>query len=200
MLIKRYLKDYWLLFFILTITSIGCALPAALLPQPKPAGKLVLDYSPGVSADQVPLYEFSSEQHDQIINRGYPDRFLILFFVDQNDAGLDKEVRQETWYYDQIGLELVFHNGVLMREFQGDAIRMEGLGRTGYNPEFFYRGMGLAEISAITAQNGFYQEPISEDQDPRGMLHYFQGLVVGLENDQLRYVETLPLGDAGLPY
>jgi Tol biopolymer transport system component len=39
-----------------------------------------------------------------------------------------------------------------------------------------------------------------DDPIPGRELIYFQGLVVGLQNDQIMYLETLPIGEAGLPY
>ncbi len=189
-----------LVCILLGLLMISCNLTRVMNGEPENGQPLVLDYQPQEAIDVIPGYKYTSAQRDTLASQGYPDRFMILFFREENAAGEGENVRMETWYYDQLGVEYVFRNGVMMKEQETEPVQLDGLGRTAYNPDLFRFGMGLGQLTAVVGESDFYRQPLNEDLIGGGELIYFQGLVVGIENDQLRYVETLPIGNAGLPY
>ena len=78
------------------------------------------------------------------------------------------------------------------------AVAVAGLGRTSYRPEVFVSGMSLEQMLAATGASGYYGVPVNKGLTEDGTLVFVQGLAAGFEEDGLVYVETLPLGAAGV--
>jgi hypothetical protein len=193
-------KAFLIPWILLTAAAISCNLGSSGVEFGSSVQNLVLDYVPSFSADGGPAYELSPDQRERIQLSGYPDRFLILFYQETDSSQKDLPVRLETWFYDLAGLQIIFINGSQIQESPLDAAVDEGMGRTYYNPEMFSSWMTLDHITSAVAQTEFYRVPIQGDQGPAVELIYFQGLVVGLQNDRIMYLETLPIGEAGLAY
>ena len=105
-------------------------------------------------------------------------------------------MRHESWYYDTRGYEIVFRNGDKFTERNGEAIQIEGLGRTVYAPQGFTAEMNLDALLALRGETGFFIQNV-DDSLISGELIFIKGLAAGFEDGRLAYVETLPLGAAG---
>lgn len=197
---KTNLQRLKMVSILLGLLMISCNFTAVMNGDTENGESLVLDYQPQDAAAVMSGYRYTSAQRDVLAHNGFPDRFLILFFKETGVRGEVENVRMEIWYYDRLGAEIVFRNGVLTKEQEKEPVQFDGMGRTAYNPDLFKFGMGMDQLTAVVGQSDFYRQPLNDELISEGDLIYFQGLVVGIENDQLRYVETLPIGNAGLPY
>ena len=79
-----------------------------------------------------------------------------------------------------------------------DPVNAPGLGRTAYQPERFVRGMSLMDVLSVTGESGYFAEPMPDGFVEEGKIVFLKGLSAGFENERLRYVETIPLGNAGV--
>ena len=183
-------------FFTLLLLSLSCNLPFMADDSPLSEDGLVQDYHPVAALEELSQYTLSTAQQEQLAGYGYPDRFVIFFFDEMLADGQSIPMRQESWYYDAPGYEIVFRNGDIFTERTGDPIQIEGLGSTVYAPQGFTAGMTLDAVLAIRGETGFYVQNTGDDLLP-GKLIFIQGLAAGFEDGRLTYVETLPLGAAG---
>ena len=192
-------KSHFLFLTIISliVVSLSCNLPGR--EGTTTATGLVQNYQPGISAAAVPKYSLSAEQQTQIATQGYPDRFTILFFTDTLLDGQTIAIRQESWYYDESGYEIVFRNGEKFTESIGQPVTSPELGKTAYRPEDFTFWMSLDALVVISGENGYYREPIDNGLIENGSLVFLKGLSAGFEGDSLKHIETLPLGAAGDP-
>jgi hypothetical protein len=190
---------FFLIIIILIATSFSCNLPGQDSPTNQIETGLVQNYQPAISAAAVPKYGLSEEQQTQLSTNGYPDRFTILFFKDTLLDGQIIDIRQESWYYDDVGYEIVFRNGEKFTESTGQPVTSPELGKTAYRPEDFIAGMNLDAVVAASEENGYYREPTDNALIKDGSLVFLKGLTVGFVGDALKYIETLPLGAAGDP-
>ncbi len=143
-------------------------------------------------------YLLSAAQQNTLSDYGYPDRFLIHFFDLQLHSGERVKIRQESWYYDQIGYEIIFRNGKIFTYKKTDPVTSPGLQSTAYQPEHFTLDMSLGDVLFVTGENGYYAEPMPGELFENGKIVFLKGLSAGFENGQLRYLETIPLGNAGV--
>lgn len=188
----------FLIIICLIVLSLSCNLPGREGTANQVTG-LVQDYQPDISSAAVPKYILSVEQQAQLAAVGYPDRFTILFLTDTQLDGQTIAIRQESWYYDSVGYEIVFRNGEKFTEQSGQPVISSELGKTAYRPEDFTAGMSLDALLVISGENGYYREILDNDLIENGSLVFLKGLSAGFRGDSLKYVETLPLGAAGNP-
>ncbi len=193
------LTGFMVLVFLLAAT-LACNFSGDAQNAAGTGGSLVLDYFPSGQLAQGEFHELSPDQQERVRVSGYPDRFLILFYEEEDSQEQILPVRLETWSYDVAGMEFTFRNGSLIMEGSIKSDRIEGVGRTSYKPEMFADWMGLDELTIAVAQEGFYRQLIPDDPTPGRELIYFKGLVIGLQDDRIMYLETLPIGAAGLPH
>jgi len=144
-------------------------------------------------------YLLSGNQRNILSDYGYPDRFLIYFFDLHLNSGEQVRIRQDSWYYDQVGYEINFRNGEKFTDKNTDPVTAPGLQSTAYQPEDFVSGMSLLEILSVTSESGYYAESMPNTLFEDGKIVFLKGLSAGFENGQLSYVETIPLGNAGVP-
>ncbi len=190
-------------YCLLLVLSLACNLP--FLAQEK-----ISRDNDGIQeglVQNVPLESFpvdtqgyllSGAQQNILTEYGYPNRFLIQFFDLQLHSGDQVEIRQESWYYDQMGYEIIFRNGEKFTDKKTDPLTAPGLHSTAYQPEHFILDMSLLDVLFVTGENGYYAESMPAEFIEDGMMVFLKGLSAGFENGQLRYVETLPLGNAGV--
>lgn len=179
---------------VLLMGILACNAPAN---AEVPTSGVIQNYPVSVNLAEIPAYDLSPLQIETLQNRGYPDRFLIQFYRQTQSDGQVIPIRQESWYYDLSGAEIVFRNGEIFFERAGDPIRVEGLGRTAYQPENFTAEMSLDMLLAATGEDGYYQETINNGIIENGELIVVKGLAAGFQEGRLQYVETVPLGTAG---
>ena len=197
---KKRSSHILMAWLVLILAALSCNLPTANnepAPSVKPA--LVQNYQPAIHAENIPEFSLTMAQENQLASLGYPDRFTILFFNETLLDGTTAAIRQEHWYYDSQGLEIVFRNGEIFSESQGAPVLAVDLGQTAYRPEIFLAGMSIDQLMAATKETGYYQEPADHPFIDNGTLVFMQGLAAGFEGDSLVYVEALPLGAAGNP-
>jgi len=177
----------------LLLLSLSCNFVPSLLGNSKQfEDGIVQNYHP--VASPVSQYTLSVTQQAYVDEHGYPDRFVIFFFVVMLPDGQLYAMRHESWYYDARGYEIVFRNGDKFTERNGAPIQIEGLGRTVYSPQGFTAEMNLDALLNIRGETGFFVQNVDDDL-LTGELVFIQGLVAGFEDGHLSYVETLPLSE-----
>jgi len=135
----------------------------------------------------------SPAQAQVLSQRGSPNRFVIQFI---------DGMRQETWYYDRMGYEVIFRNGEIYTENQVEVLVGEAIFYSIYFPWQFIPEMGLPELLSITDSDTFVFEAVEEIFEEDLSIAYLKGLDVGFRGDQVLYIRTIPLGEgakAGSP-
>ncbi len=183
-----------IVWLILALWLTSCNLPTQ---SGTSDAAVVQDYPVLVNPADLPTASLSPVQVETLQNQGYPDRFVIHFATQIRSDGQTGPLRQETWYYDPAGEEIVFQNGEIFFQKSGQPVSATGLGRTAYRPEMFIAGMTLDMVLAASGQDGFYAETINNGIIENGQLIFVQGLAAGFQEDRLQYIESLPLGAAG---
>jgi len=159
---------------------------------PESLAGLVLVSNVTVNADDVERYETSADQAEVTESRGRPERFVLQFLPTDGAA----TIRQEAWYYDEIGLRLTFDDGVLSGMRTGTPIELDGLASTPYDPQMFTAGMTLEELLAVTGENGYARQDVDLAVATDGELIFITGAVAGFDAGRLAYVETIPISPA----
>lgn len=140
-------------------------------------------------------YLLSQNQIQQIQRLGYPPGFSLLFYQQADAAGNLVSVRHETWIYPGSGLTLTFINGSLVDEVQEE--RMDAVViPAAYRPEQFSADMSLQQVLASTEVQRYLRVPMERELIPQGELYVAKQLMFGLQADQLRYIETIPLEES----
>lgn len=176
------------LFFLIMLT-LSCNLPYRTNPLTAYSDGLIQNHVSRSDPNVLPSYTLSVDQTMVMNESGLPDRFTIQF--DRN------EDRTEIWYYDQIGLKIGFENGSEISRAETNPLQSEGLGSTYYFPQNFTKNYSLDDILALTGETGFYLETIQNGIIENGKLVFIKGFSLFFIDNQLRYVETIPIGNAG---
>ena len=169
------------LSIVLILAALACNLPGSSSNNGQLPDGLTENYSLPSNATLSGAFNYSSEQEAVIQNHGSPTRFLILF---------GEAARQETWIYDLTGYTVVFRDGVKVSEKSVDAVYKEGMYATTYSPNLFYEGMTVDEVVLATGKNDFMLTSVPELEHMR--LMDMEGLTIGLVNDRVSYIETIP--------
>lgn len=138
------------------------------------------------------FYALSPQQQEDLSQYGYPDSFLILFFENTLSSGQRTPIREETWYYHQSGYEITYRNGEKYTESHQQP-ETEELFHTPYRPEMFIREMAMEQVLAVAGQDTYVENPIEKILLGDADLYFTKGLVFGISDGELRYLETVPL-------
>jgi len=104
-------------------------------------------------------------------------------------------MRQETWYYDQLGYQVSFRNGEIFAAREDEVLPGEEILFSIYAPWQFNREMGLSELLAISQSETFAFESLEESFGEDLSIAYLKGLDVGFREGQVLYIRTIPLGE-----
>ena len=171
-----------LLLLTLLLVTLACNLPGPNGYINNLPDGLVEDYTVPLEAETLETYAYSPDQIAVQEAYGNPTRFTIMF---------SEEGRLETWIYDTSGYQVVFIDGDQITERTSPPEYQANIYASTYTPDIFYQGMGLDEIVAATGKQDFVLTRM-EDVVADGQLLHLEGLSVGVVNDQIRFVETMP--------
>ncbi|MDZ7844597.1 MAG: hypothetical protein U5K99_07345 [Anaerolineales bacterium] len=155
------------------------------------APKLIENVQPGAQFQDP--YNLSEEQMTNLVNRGYPEAFTLLFYEEELVGGGVQDVRLETWDYYSQGVEITFINGDLKAT---DPLEMDEIGPLAplpYFPEQFDAYMNLDEMLAAAGLSTYVEIPMEKAFLEGGDLYYGDSLTFGLVDGELRYLEALAL-------
>ena len=176
------------IFLVLALT-LSCNLPTRTNPLTAYSDGLIQNHVSLSDPNGLASYTLSAAQTMVMDEIGLPDRLLIQFDSTAN--------RTEFWYYDQLGLSISFENGFEVKRAETAPILHEGLGSTYYLPQNFTKNMTLDDILVLTGENGFYLETVQNGIIGNGKLVFIKGFALMFIDNQLRHVETIPIGNAG---
>ena len=168
---------------LLLLISIACSFPGAPGSMSGQPQGLVENYVPDLGGKPLGFYSYSPDQLSVQSIYGNPTRFTIMF---------GEKTRQETWIYDNDSYQVVFRDGVKVAEQSSVSASLEGLSVVMYEPSFFYRGMGVDEVVSATGQNDFVLTSV-DGVVSGGQLMHLKGLSAGFSDDEVLFVETLPV-------
>jgi hypothetical protein len=171
-----------IMLLVLLLAALACNLPGSNGYVNNLPDGLVEDYSIPLEAATLDIYAYSPDQIAVQEVYGNPTRFTIIFTA---------EGRLETWVYDPAGYQVVFADGDQITEQQTPPIYQENMYATIYTPALFYAGMSLDEIVAASGKADFVLTRV-EGVVADGQLLHLEGLSVGVVDNQIRFVETLP--------
>jgi hypothetical protein len=95
---------------MLFVLSIACNLPTLIQEESGIKDGLVQDVHVEPKSGDVQDYSLSDAQKKLVADYGYPNRFILHFFNLPLADGQEVEIRQESWYYDETGYQIVFRN------------------------------------------------------------------------------------------
>ena len=127
----------------------------------------------------------SASQLQILTAKGAPNRFAVMF---------SDELREETWYYDHLGYQVIFRNGEVYTEAETESIDAGGLVSV-YYPWQFNGEMGLSELLAVSESEAFGVESLEEVFEEDVSLVYLTGLDAGFRGERLLYVRSVPVGE-----
>ena len=128
------------------------------------------------------VYTYSAEQNEILETWGEPSEFFILF------VGGD---RQESWYYPEIGKIFTFLNGSIFGEDEIEVSSDVNL-RSIYSPNYFSEEMSLDMLLSVCgADEGMILK--TDEMIDSGRLIYLKGLSAGFIEDELRFVQSIPV-------
>jgi hypothetical protein len=126
---------------------------------------------------------------------GRPDAFDISILTVENT-----QVRMESWRYYQFGTRIDFVDGEAAWTMQIDPAPEEAIFAAWYDPMAFRGGMTADEVvQVIVSASPAHTKPETIDLAPGGedleggVFLVGDQILVGMENDQLVYVETMGL-------
>lgn len=175
---------------VLFLTSLACQFPfgsggeGGLIAGLTDADYLVAEVSDDSLLAPVGL---SSAQRQVLGVRGRPNRFMIRF----SDG-----MREETWYYDLLGLDVTFRNGETYTENQSIPISAGLVLKSDYMPWQFNGAMGISELLAISGSDVFALESLESVFEEDVSLITLPGLDAGFRGEKLLYVRTIPMRNA----
>ncbi|HKJ26852.1 MAG TPA: hypothetical protein VJ965_04360, partial [Anaerolineales bacterium] len=173
-------QKYAVILHSLVLVSLACSLPMLKSSQQLPDG-LTENYTMPSDVVLNNPFSYSTAQQAVVQQYGSPTRFIILF---------GETARQETWFYDTAGYTVVFRDGEKVSEKAEAAEYREGMYATVHSPNLFYRGMTVDEIVLTTGKTKFMLTSLPDLDEMR--LLDMEGLTVGLVDERISYVETIP--------
>ena len=148
--------------------------------------RLVSDFSFDQPAPREVKY---SDAQDSIIQEyGNPEGFYILFFQRDGIQGDVEEVRYEQWDYYSQGLSVIFENG---EQLDQSEIPIEVVSPTPYQPESFRAFITREQVAASAELDEWLILPVEDELVPDADLYYAEGLIFGLQDGALVYIETM---------
>ena len=129
---------------------------------------------------------------------GAPDAFSVRFKELEGQA-----VRWESWYYFDFASSFEFVDGELLWTAELDPVPDGSLYAHLYAPEDFRADMTTAQVRELLAWQSLEELDLAEAEIEGGLLLAGDQILLGFDQDQLVYVETLILspqeGGAGIP-
>jgi len=125
----------------------------------------------------------SEDQKDLVASFGYPDTFTLM---------MDSEARYETWAYYTMNKAFSFIDGSFLEEVDIPEIDNELIIFTEFKPTQFKNGLLFADISKILGEpnkKGDIDPDLLENAE---IYNYSDQVIVGVQNDQVIYIQTLP--------
>jgi len=198
---RAMMKKYLLAIVVLLAASLACSVPFLgsesgedsvdiedITEEPQGIPKLGNESFDAAVEDPSLLTPASlSPAQAQVLSQlGSPNRFIIQFI---------DGMRQETWYYDRMGYEVIFRSGEIYTENHVEVLPGEAIFFSVYFPWQFTRDMGLPELLSITDSDSFVFESVEEIFEEDLSIAYLKGLDVGFSGDQVLYIRTIPLGE-----
>lgn len=141
-------------------------------------------------------YTYSNQQQAVVESWGPPPGFYILFYQREDASGKAETVRYEEWTYPQQGAQVIYENGVEISRGETDpAAMIEAL----YSPEQFFAFMNREQLAALTGLDEWFILPVEKELMQNAEIYYASGLMFGLQNGELIYVEAVPFEDEDAP-
>lgn len=141
-------------------------------------------------------HTYSAEQQSTASAWGEPQSFYILFYQREDGAGKVETVRYEEWTYSQQGVQIVYENG---EEISRTEISPAVMVNTQYSPQQFLAFMNREQLAALTGLDEWFILPVEKELMQDAELYYTSGLMFGLQNGELIYVEAVPFEDQNAP-
>lgn len=133
-------------------------------------------------------YEYSIQQQKVVDEWGQPQSFYILFYQREDIQGGVETVRYEEWTYPARGKQVIFENGVELRQ---DEVTKEAVFSTRYTPEQFFAFMNREQLASLTGLEDWFILPVEDELVQDADLYYAGGLTFGLQDGELVYVEAV---------
>ena len=182
-------KKFLWTILVFIATSLACSLPFLEGDDDGQRGLPGIDtetYEVVINnTDFLEPVNLSPAQRQILTVKGPPNRFTIMF-----SDGL----REETWYYDHLGYQVTLRNGDIFTENDaGTPVNVVDFVSI-YYPWQFNGQMGLSELLKISETESFAVESLEETFKEDLSLVYLQGLDVGFQGNQIRYIRAIPIG------
>ena len=180
-------KQILLAWIILLLASLACNLPFGSAKEPAGFPDPDTDNFEIVIEDQTILepISLSAAQRQILTAKGAPNRFTLMF----SDG-----IREETWFYDHLGYEVIFRNGEVYTEGETEAVDASGIVSV-YYPWQFNGEMGLSELLSVSGSEAFGLESLEDVFEEDVSLVYLTGLDAGFRGDRLLFVRAVPVGE-----
>jgi hypothetical protein len=142
-------------------------------------------------------YTLTPDQVDVTSHLGNPEAFAIMFYDEEQSDGSTLEIRFESWSYFTAGQEYTFVNGEQIAKDTLDIEPVDSLLQNAYRPEQFVAYMSLNALIASAELDRYLVVPLEKELVDGGEVYYSGGLTFGLKDNQLMYIESLPLESGG---
>jgi hypothetical protein len=176
------------LLVALVLISLACNLPTALgmkLPGSTTA-------APPLSLQQALAVTPRDDRPEILKQMGHPDAFRIIF------EDLDSQtIRREEWSYFDDQARFDFIDGTLIDTARIVPTPNGTIFASYYDPSDFHPYMTLGQVQALFPEQELLQVDASEAGVPGGLLVAGNQILMGFDQGQLVYVETLVLTPGG---
>lgn len=141
------------------------------------------------------VYALSADQQRVVDKLGYPDSFSITFYHEEFAPDFDGSVRDETWrYFDELK-SFSFYNGHLNHEGLIDPPDPGWLPPM-FTPDQFEAYVVLQQVLDSTGIQDYFDMPLEDELIMNGRIYFAPGLIFGLADGMLIYVETISMMDS----
>jgi len=163
---------------VLILAVLACNMPS--LTHPAAISNMTLDQALAVTP---------RDDRPEILKRmGRPDAFKLTF------ASLNsKVVRYEQWSYFDDQTCMDFMNGTLVSTEKLDPLPDGSIFASEYDPQSFQAGMSPQDVTSLMGDTQLAQLDTADEGVAGGLVMAGQQILLGFDQDQLVYVETLVL-------
>lgn len=163
---------------VLILTVLACNMPS--LTHPAAISNMTLDQALAVTP---------RDDRPEILKRmGRPDTFKITF----ETLNL-KVVRYEQWSYFDDQTCMDFMNGTLVSTEKLDPLPDGSIFASEYDPQSFQAGMSPQDVTTLMGDTQLTQLDTADEGVTGGLVMAGQQILLGFDQGQLVYVETLVL-------
>ena len=169
----------WITFLaVLILAGLACNLPS--LTNSTSTKSMTLDQALAVTP---------RDDRPEILKRmGRPDAFKITF-----ETLGSKVVRYEQWSYFDDQACMDFMNGTLVSTEKLDPLPDGSIFASEYNPQSFQAGMSPQDVTSLMGDTQLAQLDTADEGVTGGLVMAGQQILLGFDQGQLVYVETLVL-------